>query len=435
MKISDADLSGKHFFALEEGPIVKECIGLQLWKKRNVLEIEPSFWDSYDEEKSLEMSEAVSESSFIDCAIIVGHKKILCHKAILACRSSMFKDIITRQTSHPSNFSVLNIFLTNVDFESAMAMIYYIYTDTLCVKHIPSPSRIRTLMLTAEKYSVYRLSEMCRKILECGVSDRQDSIFSPSTIAADFARMINNPIGADLRLLVSGKLIYAHRCVLASRSTFFSSMIPQTESRLDTVELSGSYESIMRTIVFMYTGMVPSGEVEDLLEDISHAKRYGIMDLVRQCECFININSKNAVGFLSIALENDLNKMKQSALTALAKDLTTVSKNIGDIVLAYPGIASELFELIKEYRGPLSIIPRDRLAAADGLIEMAKKKKNEQIERASDDIMKGLSLHSFAGLVLSLFISLLLISVFPPGPWVLVMNATFLICLVFVISM
>ena len=53
---------------------------------------------------------------------------------------------------------------------------------------------------------------------------------------------------------------------------------------MSTIKLTGSFESILRTLIFIYTGIVSVGSAdeEELIEDMLNAA---------QCECMLDVTS------------------------------------------------------------------------------------------------------------------------------------------------
>jgi len=260
-----------------------------------------------------------------------------------------------------------------------------------------------------------------------------------TSILLDLGKMINNEIASDLLVHTSDGMVYAHKCILLSQAPTFSSLIQNTNTNMSIIRLTGSFEGILRILIFIYTGMVTSTDEEELLKDILNANFFELWEMVSQCECMLGVTSKNAFRVLKFALDNRLVRLKHVALSCLAKKTGSCFHHEGSIVKcintlneSHPGIGSELFELIKYNQG-LAIIPRDRLDAADGLIKKARVNRKAQLDKVSMDMLKGLPLRGYAVLGTSILMSQILINSFPPGPWIFAMNIAFSVSFIVVI--
>ncbi len=421
-RIIDADIAGKHFIVQEE-PSAKENVGSQLFQ----------LIDQHVKLSS-ESEDYSSAPSFFDCVVIVGKNRLNCHKAILKCRCPVFEKIISAHRS-----SHLEVLVTDANFPTVSAMIYYIYTDTLKAKHVATPSATRTLMVAAKIYGLQRLAQICHSILNENHEVGYVYEASASTLVTDFAKMINDPDSADVRILISSenaiKTVWGHKCVLFRRSPILFSLIQSRISGgLATLELTESYDSILRLLLFVYTGMLTADHNEQLMEDIATARKYGVLDMMRQCECLMNVSIDNSFELLEFSLRYGLEWLKQATLFELAKDRKVVSEMISKITSLDSGILSELFEMIKEDQGVFAIIPRERVVAAQNLIELTRKRRQEYREEyLKDEIMKGATFSTlFGSLTVTVTVSIALIIIFELGHSLVVgMNFAILLWIIY----
>jgi hypothetical protein len=57
----------------------------------------------------------------------------------------------------------------------------------------------------------------------------EEIVVPPSTLAVDIGGALGESEYADIKFVANGKPIYAHRCILAARSSYFSSMFRSIE--------------------------------------------------------------------------------------------------------------------------------------------------------------------------------------------------------------
>lgn len=57
----------------------------------------------------------------------------------------------------------------------------------------------------------------------------EEIVVPPSTLAVDIGGALGESEYADIKFVANGKPIYAHRCILAARSAYFSSMFRSIE--------------------------------------------------------------------------------------------------------------------------------------------------------------------------------------------------------------
>jgi len=321
-----------------------------------------------------------------------------------------------KKTSH------LEVLITDANVHTVAAMIHFIYTDTLKANHVNTPRATRTLMVAAKSYGLDRLAQICHDILTNEKIDVRDANeASASTLVTDFAKMINDPDTADVRILISSenvtKIVYGHRYVLMRRSPILFGLIHSSVGGgLATVHIAGSYEGILRLILFVYTGMLTAEHNEQLMEDVEIARAYGVLDMVHRCECLFNVSIENSFELLEFSLRYGLQRLKQATLLELAKDRQAISEIMAKLVSLDSGILSELFDLIKEDQGVFAIIPRERVVAAHDYMDQTRRMILDHREKyLRDDIIKGITFSTVIGLTVTVICSVAFIRIFQLG--------------------
>nr|XP_055191779.1 RCC1 and BTB domain-containing protein 2 isoform X2 [Nyctereutes procyonoides]XP_055191780.1 RCC1 and BTB domain-containing protein 2 isoform X2 [Nyctereutes procyonoides]XP_055191781.1 RCC1 and BTB domain-containing protein 2 isoform X2 [Nyctereutes procyonoides]XP_055191783.1 RCC1 and BTB domain-containing protein 2 isoform X2 [Nyctereutes procyonoides] len=161
------------------------------------------------------------------------------------------------------------------------------------------------------------------------------------TVAESLKREFDNPNTADLKFLVDGKYIYAHKVLLKIRCEHFRSSLEDHED--DTVEMSEfSYPVYRAFLEFLYTVRVslPPEEAVGLLD---LATFYRESRLKRLCQQTIKqgICEENAIALLSAAVKYDAQDLEEFCFRFCINHLTVVTQT--------PGFAEMDHDLLKNF--------------------------------------------------------------------------------------
>ena len=106
------------------------------------------------------------EKEFVDVKIICNEKTLNGHKAVLSCRSEVFKTIIRNKSLTEKQGAVVEINENDFNSETMEQVLFYFYHG-----NVQNNEMINTdLLRAADKYEVVGLMDICAKYLESNLS-------------------------------------------------------------------------------------------------------------------------------------------------------------------------------------------------------------------------------------------------------------------------
>ena len=106
------------------------------------------------------------EKEFVDLKIICNEKTLDGHKAVLSCRSEVFKTIIRNKSLTEKQTAVMEISENDFNSETMEQVLFYFYHG-----NVQDTKMINTdLLRVADKYEVIGLLDICTKYLESNLS-------------------------------------------------------------------------------------------------------------------------------------------------------------------------------------------------------------------------------------------------------------------------
>jgi N-acetylneuraminic acid mutarotase len=165
-------------------------------------------------------------------------------------------------------------------------------------------------------------------------------LMPPPTLVNDFSRMINNPDLSDVRFLVEGKDVFAHRSVLAFRSEYFrvmlcggmreslarqdagTSCVPSHD--LQAIDLPNvSHLVFLKVLEFLYTDSVKDVSLETGIYLLIASEQFMLDRLKALCEDLIrrDIQVENVIGILAAAHSHHAAGLKDIALEYIMRNL------------------------------------------------------------------------------------------------------------------
>ena len=348
-----------------------------------------------------------------DTVLLVSGRVLHAHRLILARRSATFRELIMLE-EWPGEGALLELLLPDLRYDVASAIIQYIYTDNLFFTLDFRSSLPAELLVASKTYQLPRLEAMCRSAIlstsgEHGLQIHMSPPRPPmrktqqmtmmniprSEIPTDFGGGVGDASWADVKFVAGGRPIYAHRFILMNRSEYFDAMFrcgmkegsltlpgpaaAATTARARTVDIvvPDSYESMLRLLLFIYSGNLPdrittdNNDSDAILEDLMAADRYRLLELTELCESLVDVSNGNCLDVLQVADIYGAKRLREAALLHIVRHLDSVASSpaFRGFAVQHPGLMDEIFDKIKA-TSPLTTAladehPDDGTAAGD----------------------------------------------------------------------
>jgi alpha-tubulin suppressor-like RCC1 family protein len=328
-----------------------------------------------------------------DCLIIAAGRVLAAHRAILAARSPVLRDMILSELplddEDGSANDVIQLLLPELRADTASSFLYYLYTDSIPSTMIRNSVVIKSLLDMGKLFKIPRLQVLCKclvaantalELSRLGVTADDDSMADfhferpPTTLSKDLSALVGDPQFADVRFLVDGKTLYAHRFILEHRSEYFKAMFrsgmsesetrssyreESTRKRMIDVMVPDSYFALFRMLLFMYTDTFSEAPIDVLLEDLIMADRYGVSNMKRHCESMIIPSHESWIDILTIAEMINSKHMTLAVKSFLVENMSTIKSLlskpnddnddkyqllIGELKERYPTLFDEIFQ-------------------------------------------------------------------------------------------
>ena len=123
-----------------------------------------------------------------------------------------------------------------------------------------------------------------------------------------------------MAFLIGEEKIMAHKCILATRCSYFARMFQtkMKETNSNEVEVTDIRPEIFRLLIkYIYSGQEPKCWAEDAMDLLSAADKYGLDELKKMCESFLccHLSSDNVIELLLLADSHNCSKLMQHATT------------------------------------------------------------------------------------------------------------------------
>ncbi|XP_008209364.1 speckle-type POZ protein B [Nasonia vitripennis] len=138
-----------------------------------------------------------------------------------------------------------------------------------------------------------------------GVQKQEDYIEARLEVIDNFEALLNDNKFSDMSLISGGKVVKAHKCILANSSSVFAAMFEagMKESQENTVKiLDIEYDVLVEMVRFVYTGR--ANNINALLSELVFAAdKYELHLLKKICvnKMLKNISIDNVIDYLQIA--------------------------------------------------------------------------------------------------------------------------------------
>uniref|UniRef100_A0A0D9ZQZ7 BTB domain-containing protein n=1 Tax=Oryza glumipatula TaxID=40148 RepID=A0A0D9ZQZ7_9ORYZ len=187
----------------------------------------------------------------------------------------------------------------------------------------------------------------------------------PPSLHEHLARMLRDGRGSDVAFRVGGRVLRAHRCVLAARSPVFDAELlgPMMETTAPCIEIHGvepaAFEALLR---FVYTDSWPLAgvDVAATVRLLSAADRYGLERLRLMCEEKLHegIDVDNAADVLAMAELHHCSQLRDACVAFIASPSTLgpvlASSGFEDLIMATgASVTKEILHKVSEsWSGP-----------------------------------------------------------------------------------
>lgn len=257
--------SNQKLFVLTEGEVVNNSFTIGLYQKLLTGRL-----DDKDDEASMIGSTVLSDSVFrsrglADCILISSGKLYLAHRALLAVRSPVLRDMIMMETTDDDLEQPTQLLLPELNTETAQALLYYLYTDELHASAYLDRALQQSLSVASKMLRIPRLQLLCEYVIAANdtlealddedLSARKQLDVPPLTLTRDLGALVGDPQFADVRFLAEGKSLYAHKFILEYRSDYFEAMFRSgmSERNFDVSSTTGR-----QVIDVVVPGLFPS---------------------------------------------------------------------------------------------------------------------------------------------------------------------------------
>jgi alpha-tubulin suppressor-like RCC1 family protein len=327
---------GKFAFALQDKDFV--CDVSYLLQKETLEDIDSKSFHLLHGNKAISLStdRELTQNHF-DCMIVAAGVTLHCHRAVLSCRSPRLRDMIIEESTEDSGF-VCELLLPGLLNVSACALLYFLYTDSLPRYCIGDARALRSLANEAKKLEIMRLYMLCEQllvVLHNSEEDLVDSLHSnvmsmvvpPGTLARDMGQMIDDSSYADVRFVVQGREVFAHRFILEMHA-YFQAMFRFSQpssggadgtKRATTIDIviPDSYESFTRFLFYLYTRSLPPGPSSQALDDFMLADRYDVKSLRALAESMLGVSRGNWLDMFRLTGRVEARRLRAEMLVFL----------------------------------------------------------------------------------------------------------------------
>lgn len=189
----------------------------------------------------------------------------------------------------------------------------------------------------------------------------------------DFEKFFNNKEFSDIKFIVEGKELFAHKNILANRSKVFAAMFERVDDQGNSKDIEEvedvTYEVLEELVRFIYSRKINS--IEKIAKDLYiAADKYGVHELKPICTeslCQISLSADNALGYLDFADTYGIDELKSQAIEFAVTNVKYIRKFTGfkSIADLHKDVVVAVFDHLEsqEESEPLSKKPKLTAAA------------------------------------------------------------------------
>ncbi|KAF1770626.1 hypothetical protein GCK72_002445 [Caenorhabditis remanei] len=173
-------------------------------------------------------------------------------------------------------------------------------------------------------------------------------------LVEDYQRLFSQELLTDFEININGKIIRAHKAVLAARSPVFNAMLTHQdtdESRSSTLYIKDmDYDVIYEMVYYIYCGRCQKDITDMATALLIAADKYRLEELKSHCEKYLveNINIENACSLLIIGDLYTAPKLRRRSVQfILARPkMVTGTQGWDDILKCHPNLITDIFSQI-----------------------------------------------------------------------------------------
>nr|XP_015914419.2 uncharacterized protein LOC107444719 [Parasteatoda tepidariorum] len=165
------------------------------------------------------------------------------------------------------------------------------------------------------------------------LSQNKDDSDSILYLQQHLRNMLDEKHYADVKLRAGDEVIFAHKCLLASRSPVFKAMLDQEmpESKTNTIDIRDVEAKILKYFLeYIYTGTVNDLNDETALNLLVVADKYQVSPLTEKCSTFLKsvFSFDNILDILLVADMVNQEQLKVFSLEYIVENSTQVLSTV-----------------------------------------------------------------------------------------------------------
>eukprot|EP01130_Rhizamoeba_saxonica_P008859 TRINITY_DN358_c0_g1_i2.p1 TRINITY_DN358_c0_g1~~TRINITY_DN358_c0_g1_i2.p1 ORF type:complete len:419 (-),score=64.39 TRINITY_DN358_c0_g1_i2:167-1423(-) len=162
---------------------------------------------------------------------------------------------------------------------------------------------------------------------------RRITLPQPS-IENDYVKMVNNKFLSDVQFSVEGKILYAHKIVLASRCEYFTNLYRSgmKDSNAQEIEINDyCYDSFSQFLNYIYTGTCEIANIPIASELMRASDYYKLDGLKAQCEMILckAMNYENVCTIWEVSCQYNAFQLRQISQNFVAENYEHIKESQG----------------------------------------------------------------------------------------------------------
>jgi hypothetical protein len=237
-----------------------------------------------------------------------------------------------------------DIYLEEFDYNTFKQMLEYLYSDRVTL----TPQNAMNLLPLAQVFQLSQLARICT-----GIST-SILVFPTSTLNSDLSWGINNPLFSDVEIIIEGtNKWYAHRCVIAARSSYFDNMFSGRfrESRERQIAVDEiDFELFKELMKYTYSDQIDADDTQKVFDLMCQTTIFDFEQLKKRCETELlkSVARENVCALLDAACFFNAQNLKRICMRYILAKLDELLLTIPDEILQLnPAVIEEINNVLK----------------------------------------------------------------------------------------